>query len=45
MSAAWGSTSAAIRERHALDLRFEIVFLGDWTGWQDRGIVDVERDA
>ena len=36
---------ATIRERHALDLRFEIVFLGDWTGWRDRGIVDVERDA
>ena len=36
---------AVIRERHGLDLRFEIVFLGDWSGWEDRGIVDVERDA
>jgi UDP-N-acetylmuramate dehydrogenase len=36
---------AVIRERHGLDLRFEIVFLGDWGDWEDRGIVDVERDA
>jgi UDP-N-acetylmuramate dehydrogenase len=36
---------SVIAERTGTRLEFEIVFLGDWAGWTDAGIVDVEPPA
>ena len=36
---------AVVEQGTGTRLEFEIVFLGDWTGWSDAGIVEVERPA